>query len=219
MRVLRRDEVRRIDEAAVRLLGISSLVLMENAARGLVEVVLGAGSWKQITIVAGPGNNGGDGLAAARLLLAEGFPAADLRVLLIRGGRALSEDAAANLSILQRGGVLVEEPAVDVAVEQLQGLDAGSLIVDALLGTGVRGPVRSPFLEVIGAMNRAGAARIAVDVPSGMDCDSGEACGEAVYADHTVTFVALKPGFLTEPGSVYCGTVHVRQIGIPVEWV
>jgi NAD(P)H-hydrate epimerase len=219
MLVLRRDQVRRIDEAAVRLLGISSLVLMENAARGLAEVILGAGSWDQILIVAGPGNNGGDGFAAARLLVAAGFPLAQIRVLLVRGGKDLSADAAVNREILLRGGMRVEEPDAAGAAAVIRQLRSGSVLVDALLGTGVRGIVKDPFCEVIRAMNDCAATRIAVDVPSGMDCDKGEACGDAVRADQTVTFVALKPGFLTEAGRRFCGTVHVRPIGVPVEWL
>lgn len=219
MVVLRRDQVRRFDEAAVRLLGISSLVLMENAARGLTDVILGAGSWDRILIIAGPGNNGGDGLAAARLLAAAGFPLLQIRVLLVRGGRELSADAATNREILVRGGVRVEELEAADVVGVIRDWPSSSLIVDALLGTGVRGAVRSPFCEVIRAINESAATRIAVDVPSGMDCDTGEACGEGVRADQTVTFVAIKPGFLTESGRRFCGTVHVRPIGVPVEWM
>lgn len=219
MLVLRREQVRRIDEAAVRLLGISSLVLMENAARGLSEVILGAGFWNQILIVAGPGNNGGDGFAAARLLAAAGFPLTQIRVLLVRGGKQLSADAAVNREILLLGGMQVEEPDAVAAAAVIRELRPGSVLVDALLGTGVRGTVKVPFCEVIRAMNESAATRIAVDVPSGLDCDTGEACGDAVRANQTVTFVAMKPGFLTEAGREFCGTVHVRPIGVPVEWL
>lgn len=217
--VLSRDQIRLVDKAAVEQLGMLSLVLMENAARGLCDVIRTTGPWPAITIIAGPGNNGGDGLAVARLLAAEQPAASAVRVLLIRGGKSLSPDADANLRILQRCGINVDEPSLDAAAQVLAGLPADSLLVDSLLGTGVRGSLAEPFLSLIAAMNRSPATKLAVDVPSGMDCDSGEACGAVVHAQHTVTFVAAKPGFLTARGRECCGLLHVRHIGVPADWI
>lgn len=217
--VLSREQVRRIDIAAVEQLGMQSLVLMENAARGLCEVIHSTGPWSAITIIAGPGNNGGDGLATARLLAAENPTGCAVRILLFRGGKSLSTDAAANLRILQRCGIPVEEPEPGPAARIIQALPADSLLVDALLGTGVRGTVSATFLDIITAINCSNAAKLAVDVPSGMDCDSGEPCGAAVRADHTVTFVAAKPGLLTIHGRQFSGQLHVRHIGVPAAWV
>lgn len=222
LQVLSREQVRRIDTAAAEQLGIHSLVLMENAARGLCEVIRSTGAWSAITIVAGPGNNGGDGLAVARLLAADQCSAdhsCDVQVLLIRGGKSISQDASANLSILQRCGLPVEEPSLTSAAGIITGLPADSLLVDALLGTGIRGTVSEPFLSIIAAINRSAAAKLAVDVPSGLDCDSGSPCGAAVRASHTVTFVAAKTGFLTPQGREHCGQIHVRHIGVPAKWI
>jgi len=217
--VLSRQQVRRIDSAAVEQLGLPGFVLMENAARGLCEVIHSTGSWSAITIVAGPGNNGGDGLAAARLLAADPSGRGKVQVLLIRGEKSLSADALTNLTILQRCGISVEEPSPESAAELIAGLPADSLLIDALLGTGVRGEVSAPFHRIIAAINRSHATKIAVDVPSGMDCDSGEPCGAAVRAEHTVTFVAAKPGLLTPRGREFCGCLHVKHIGVPAEWI
>lgn len=217
--VLSRQQVRRIDSAAVQQLGLSGLVLMENAARGLCEVIRSTGSWPAITIVAGPGNNGGDGLAAARLLAADQSITSEVQVLLIRGGKSLSADAQANLMILRKCGIPVDELSPESAAELIAGLPADSLLVDALLGTGVRGTVSAPFLSIITAINRSHATKIAVDVPSGLDCDSGEPCGAAVRAGHTVTFVAAKPGLLTPSGREFCGRLHVKHIGVPAAWI
>jgi NAD(P)H-hydrate epimerase len=217
--VLSRDQIRSVDKMAVEHLGMLSLVLMENAARGLCDVIRTTGPWPAITIIAGPGNNGGDGLATARLLAAEQPDASSVRVLLIRGGKSLSNDTDANLRILHRCGIAVEEPSPESATQLIARLPAGSLLVDSLLGTGVRGHLAEPFLSLITAMNRSPATKLAVDVPSGMDCNSGEACGAVIYAQHTVTFVAAKPGFLTARGRQSCGQLHVKHIGVPAAWI
>ncbi|MFM8729289.1 MAG: NAD(P)H-hydrate epimerase, partial [Planctomycetaceae bacterium] len=166
MRVLSREQVRRLDQDAVQQLGLPSLLLMENAARGLSAAVrlllsppgsaagvgtgAAAGVLGRIVIAAGAGNNGGDGLALARLLAAEGVPA---EVLLFRCGRSLSPDAAANLGFLQRAGLLVSECGPQQSGAIFAGLSAADLIVDALLGTGVRGAPQEPLSLVIQQIN------------------------------------------------------------------
>lgn len=217
MRVLSREQVRRLDQDAVQQLGLPSLLLMENAARGLCAEVLrlrpqAAG---RIVIAAGAGNNGGDGLAAARLLAAEGVVA---EVLLFCCGRSLSVDAAANLRFLQRSGLVVQQCDPQQSGPVFAGLGVADLIVDALLGTGVRGAPQAPLSEVIQQINASGARVLSVDLPSGLDCDLGTATGECVRADWTVTFAALKRGFLLEESRKWTGVVRVCQIGIPLNW-
>jgi len=217
MRVLSREQVRRLDQDAVQQLGLPSLLLMENAARGLCAAILqlrqqAAG---RIVIAAGAGNNGGDGLAAARLLAAEGVLA---EVLLFRCGRSLSADAAANLCFLQRAGLLVCECDEQQSGAVFAGLGAADLIVDALLGTGVRGAPQEPVAGVIRQINASGARVLSVDLPSGLDCDLGTAAGECVRADRTVTFAAMKRGFLREESRKWTGVGQVCQIGIPLGW-
>lgn len=233
MRVLSREQVRRLDQDAVQQLGLPSLLLMENAARGLSAAVrlllsppgsaagvgtgaaAAAGVLGRIVIAAGAGNNGGDGLALARLLAAEGVPA---EVLLFRCGRSLSPDAAANLGFLQRAGLLVSECGPQQSGAIFAGLSAADLIVDALLGTGVRGAPQEPLSLVIQQINASAARVLSVDLPSGLDCDLGTAAGDCVRADLTVTFAAMKRGFLLEESRKWTGAVQVCHIGIPAGW-
>lgn len=216
LRAFSSAEIRRVDQDAVRELGIPSLMLMENAARGVCDRIQQAGIWRSILILAGPGNNGGDGLAVARLLAARGI---DATVHLIRNGKSLSEDAAQNLCILNKCGIDVNEPSLDSIVQLIAQLSDQDLIVDAMLGTGARGQLRSPFAEVTDAINSSGAMVLAVDIPTGFDCDSGMVNGTCVRADWTVTFVALKNGFLRDSVTQYTGVIWISDIGIPQKWL
>lgn len=214
---LSRDEVRAVDAAAIEQLGIAGLVLMENAARGVADVVRAEfPDARRIVILCGHGNNGGDGFALARQLAACAISA---DVLMLQTGRELSADAAANRKILTKAGIVCR----DVEIAQLsaitESLGADDLIVDCLLGTGVRGSVRSPFDAAIAAVNASQAAVLAVDVPSGLDCETGEPCGSCVRAARTVTFVARKRGFSSDAAQEFLGDVTVAHIGIPAEWL
>lgn len=209
-------EIRQVDHDAVEELGIPSLLLMENAARGVCERIQQSGDWRSITILAGPGNNGGDGLAIARLLAARGI---DAKVVLIRNGKDLSADAFHNYRFLQNCGIPVKEFAPDVLQELIFSLSHQDLIVDAMLGTGTRGQLRSPFAQVVNQINHSGVKVLAVDIPTGFDCDTGLVTGLCVRADWTVTLVGLKTGFLLESAKEYTGTVWVSDIGIPLKWL
>lgn len=216
LRAFSSAEIRQVDQDAVKELGIPSLLLMENAARGVCERIQQAGVWRSITIFAGPGNNGGDGLAIARLLAARGI---NTKVFLVRNGKDLSEDAAHNYRFLEKCGIPVEEPSVEVLQEFIVPLSDQDLIVDAMLGTGTRGQLRWPFSEVVDQINDSRAMVLAVDIPTGFDCDSGLVNGSCVRADWTVTFVGLKTGFLHESALDYTGVVWVSDIGIPLKWL
>ncbi len=213
---LSRNQIRQVDADAITELGLPSLLLMENAARGVCSAVIAGGPWQSLTILCGPGNNGGDGLAVARLLAASGIIAS---TLLIRGGKNLSADAEANLGFLTKAGLSVELPDTVEIAGKLAELGQTDLIIDALLGTGVRGDVVDPFAAIIGAINQSGAKVISIDVPSGLDCDLGTPCGVAVRAHRTVTFVAIKEGFLMPGASEYTGIVEICHIGIPQCWL
>ncbi|MCR9200286.1 MAG: NAD(P)H-hydrate epimerase [Planctomycetaceae bacterium] len=219
--VFTRQQIRSLDAAAVEELGISSLVLMENAARGLADVLidnLGCvdSSSRRILIVCGPGNNGGDGLALRRQLSARGC---DATALLLSAGKRLSDDARANSDILICGGM----PAVDCELEllrqKLASLQPQDIIVDCLLGTGVRGAPTSPFSEAIEAINKTPARVLSADVPSGLDCQSGSAAGACIRADMTVSFAGLKSGYLISTARPWLGEVRVAHIGLPESWV
>lgn len=216
--VLSRIEVRAIDAAAVGELGLTGLLLMENAARGVADVVQQEfPNVSRITILCGPGNNGGDGLALCRHLAALDITAS---VFLVTGGKQLSSDAVDNLNILVAAGIPPEcSPNAADAIQAIRTLTKEHLIVDCLLGTGVRGAVQAPFDRLIAAMNESPASVLAADVPSGLNCDDGRAEGGCVRADRTVTFVGLKTGFLSANAGEFLGRVTVAHIGLPQRWV
>jgi len=208
--------IRQIDAAAVHELGIPALLLMENAARGACEVLESLNPAGRIVIACGPGNNGGDGLAIARLLAAKEL-ASD--VYLIHGGKTLTDDAQSNREFLDRSGIAVLDVETNVVCNVLESLSASDWIVDALLGTGICGDLLSPFREIVESMNRSEAQVLSIDVPSGLNADTGEPCGVAVRAEVTVTFVAKKTGFRNAVAKSYLGQVEVRHIGIPHRWL
>lgn len=209
-------ELRRIDQDVVKELGIPSLLLMENAARGVCDRIQKTGIWRSVVILAGPGNNGGDGLAVARLLAARGI---DARVYLIRNGKRLSDDSARNHIFLKNCGIAVTEPRLDDLVELIAQLSDQDLVVDSLLGTGTRGLIQSPYAEVVEAINASPARVLAVDIPTGFDSDTGVVRGSCVRADWTVTFVGLKHGFLLNSATPYTGEIWVSDIGVPQKWL
>ena len=194
------------------------MLLMENAARGVCDVVFQRlPNAERIVIVCGPGNNGGDGLALARQLAAHDV---STEVVVFRTRKKLTNDAETNLNILTAAKISVQD-AVDTCrmTSALQALTEKDLVVDCLLGTGVRGAPRAPFCELINAINDSPARVLAVDIPSGLDCDSGIAEGACVRADRTVTFVGLKQGFLVPGANTFTGEVTVAHIGLPAAWV
>lgn len=212
-RSLSRDEVRRIDERALREYGVPGMVLMENAARGAVEWLVSLGIAGRVVICTGRGNNGGDGFAMARHLDCRRV---DVRVLHFGDPGRLAGDAAANCAIVQAAGIPCRAfDSIPDAHELDAELAAADWIVDALLGTGTRGEIREPFVTAIGRINAAGRKVLAVDLPSGLDCDTGAPLGPCVRADHTVTFVARKKGFDLAESTRWTGAVHVADIGAP----
>ena len=210
LRPLTRDEVRSIDVLASETLGIPTLLLMENAGRGAAAWLkdqLGEG--EAILVLCGPGNNGGDGAVVARHLDSWGF---DVRVAwFVEPGR-LRGDAAIQQGILTRSGF----SQIHVDETSLADFDwSAGWIVDGLLGTGLTRPVEGLLSAAIDAMNRSGRPVLALDVPSGLDVDTGRPLGRAVRAKATVTFVARKVGFLKPEAAEFLGEVVVVDIGVP----
>ena len=197
-------QMRAIDAWAIDERGIPSLELMERAGAAVAdEAARLAPGGGLIAIVAGKGNNGGDGLVAARLLRERGR---EVDVLLVGHAAALSGDALANLERL---------PGPPPAALS-RGIAPGTaLAVDALLGTGSSGAPRGEIAAAIEALAGCGAPVLAVDVPSGVDASTGEVAGDAVTAVATATFHAAKPGLWIEPGRGHAGRVAVFDIGIP----
>ena len=203
------EEMRALDAWAIHDEGVPSLQLMERAGAEVVRVVTAMAPDRPVRIVCGKGNNGGDGLVVARLLAAAGLEA---EALLLADPDELSDDARANFERL--AGTRARWRRIEAAglSEALAGSD---VVVDAMLGTGFEGAPRAPLDAAIDAVNAAGAPVIAVDVPSGVNADTGEVEGACVRADVTVTFHAPKVGLCVDPGKTAAGRVEVVAIGIP----
>jgi hydroxyethylthiazole kinase-like uncharacterized protein yjeF len=194
------DEMAACDQLAIAG-GVPGLALMEKAGRAVADAVARHPLGTRVLVVAGPGNNGGDGFVAARVLAERGYP---VRVMLLGEVAALKGDAA------QAAG------AWGRAIEPAAAQDAsGGVIVDALFGAGLNREVTGEARALIEAMNASGAPIIAVDLPSGINGASGAVMGAAVRAAESITFFRRKPGHLLLPGRMHCGKVRVVDIGIP----
>jgi NAD(P)H-hydrate epimerase len=212
-RTLSRQQVRQVDERAIKEYGISGLVLMENAGRGVTDVLGQLGIAGPVVIACGKGNNAGDGFVIARHLDLRGY---SVRVLLWADPAELQGDAEANFRILEKTGVPILRVDGGPEADRVEGhLADAAWIVDALLGTGARGEPRPPFDAAIDRINAARAPKLAIDLPSGLDCDTGQAAQHTVVAAHTCTFVASKPGFFVPGADRYTGQLHVLDIGAP----
>jgi NAD(P)H-hydrate epimerase len=211
---LSRQQVREVDRLAIEEFGVPGVVLMENAGRGAAEVLRAQGLHGPVVLCCGKGNNGGDGFVIARHLDNWKVP---IRVLLFARPEDLTGDALVNYHIIRQAGLALtvhtEQPVDMEAVERE--LSGAEWIVDALFGTGLSGALRSPFEEIVKAINAGSARVLAVDIPSGLDCDTGKPLGTAVRAHHTVTFGALKKGFADPAAAQWLGQVHVVDIGAP----
>jgi NAD(P)H-hydrate epimerase len=190
--------------------GTPGLALMEAAGRAVAEAATDlAGAHATIAVACGPGNNGGDGFVAARLLREAGH---GVRVGLLGHRESLRGDAAVMAGRWAEGGGVVETLSAETLAQTLAGAD---VIVDALFGAGLTRPLDGLAAEVVTGINAAAKPVVAVDVPSGLDGTSGQAAGPVVQATCTVTFFRLKPGHLLLPGRLKCGEVRVADIGIP----
>lgn len=217
--VMTRDEVRAFDSWAINTLGIPGVVLMENAGRSCAELIeekLKGVDNPTVCIFCGTGNNGGDGYVIARHLLNNGF---EVNVAVCGDHNKIKGDARINLDILESMGQAVERiNLTDVNVDdRIKAITNGSdMIVDSLFGTGLNGQLREPYRRLVDSLNAGNCPVFAVDIPSGLDCDTGKPLGAAVRADCTVTFVALKKGFLLESAAQYTGDIYIASIGIAV---
>jgi NAD(P)H-hydrate epimerase len=215
--VMSRDEVRKFDAWAINTVGIPGVVLMENAGRSCAELIkekLKDLAHPRVCVFCGAGNNGGDGYVIARHLLNSGF---DVTVAVCGDAGKIRDDAKINLDILARMGRTIEKvnPADAHITEQVQRLAAGAeLIVDSLFGTGLRGELSEEYRRLIESINACQRPILAVDIPSGLDCDSGQPLGAVIKAAWTVSFVAVKKGFTVAGASQYTGEIFVASIGI-----
>ncbi|MGE0609814.1 MAG: NAD(P)H-hydrate epimerase [Pirellulales bacterium] len=211
--VYTRQQCRQVDCLAIERYGLPGVILMENAGRGVVEKMLELGCAGPVLVCCGKGNNGGDGFVIARHLDLRGI---SVRMLLWADPDELAGDAAINCRIVQRAGLPLTVCGPRAEHDRLAAeLTNAAWVVDALLGTGATGEPRPPYAQVIGQLNASGRPIVAVDLPSGLDCDSGIAAAHTIRARHTCTFVGYKPGFLVPGAAEYTGQVYVIDIGVP----
>jgi NAD(P)H-hydrate epimerase len=216
--VMTRDEVRAFDNWAINTLGIPGVVLMENAGRSCAELIkdkLKDVPNPRVCIFCGTGNNGGDGYVIARHLINSGFKV----VVVVCGDRdKIKGDAKLNLDILERLGQRIERLNLrdgDIAGQVKAFAADADMLVDGLFGTGLSGQLSDEYKQLIESINAQSCPILAVDIPSGLDCNSGQPLGAAIRASYTVTFVAVKKGFTLAGGTaLYTGEIFVASIGV-----
>jgi NAD(P)H-hydrate epimerase len=212
-RLFTREESRDVDRAAMKELGIVSLVLMENAGRGATEAIREAfgDRLQRVVLVGGPGQNGGDAWVIARRLTLLGYrPLA----VLVGDASRLRGDAQANWALLGKLGIETAEVSLDRAKSVGEHLTDATLVVDGLFGTGLDRPITGGYADAITAIDAAAAPLVALDLPSGLDADTGAIFGVAPHAAMTITFAGHKRGLHQYPGVEHAGEVRVADIGI-----
>lgn len=209
------DEMKRIDAFAINTIGIPGVVLMENAGRAVFEAAYDvlAGRSLPALVFCGRGNNGGDGFVVARHLINNGI---ETDVFLVGGISKVRGDARVNLRILQKMGAPIHRMTKKGLPELRERMKRCGIIIDALLGTGLTGEVSGLYRDVITFINEAGCPVLAIDIPSGLDGDTGRPLGVAVVANMTVTFQLPKRGFENPLARNYTGQLKVVDIGIPL---
>jgi len=209
MKVVTSQEMREIDRRTIEEFGIAGQVLMERAGMAVASKVKELFTQRKTIVLAGGGNNGGDGIVVARELFNSGW---HVKVLLFAKQNKLSPDCLSQFRSAKRAGV---------PVEIRTGITGGdlhsALVVDALFGTGLNKEIKGNLTEVILSLNRSDSPVLSVDIPSGISADSGQVMGVAVKADYTVTFGLPKRGHLLYPGADYAGKLFIENIGFPEE--
>ncbi|MFZ5802576.1 MAG: NAD(P)H-hydrate epimerase [Candidatus Omnitrophota bacterium] len=207
--------IRDLESRAASVYGIPTLLLMENAGRGVAEFLFHHERSGRVTVVAGTGNNGGDGFVAARHLSNKGF---SVGVLLVGSLTQLRGDAALNASVAKKMAIPILEILEATPEAEIRGMIGRSeIILDALFGIGLNKPVTGIQKTVIEAVNQHPGLILAVDIPSGIQADTGEVLGVAVQATHTATLAVPKRGLFQGAGPQHAGQIFVVDIGIPRE--
>jgi len=207
------DRMREIEEKAHNM-GMLRVFMMENAGSGIAEHILTKFKKlgkKRILVIAGTGNNGGDAFVAARHLA---YYDANVTVILLGSPADLNtEEAQINWKILERMNSIDIILAKEVSKELVKMINNANVIIDGIFGIGIKGKIREPHSSIIDAINRSKAYKVAVDVPSGLDPDTGQIHDKCVKADATVTFHRMKKGLASKKS--VCGKIIVEPIGIP----
>ncbi len=220
MRIVTASEMKTLDQMAIQHYGIPSLLLMENAGRGVADLVCReAGSIKpgalNIVVCCGKGNNGGDGLVSARHLANRGY---HVHVLLFAGPSSLKDDPAVNFNILKQMKISTEVILDVMDLSRIKPvLSRADFVIDALFGVGLNSDLTDIFASVVELINEAGKKVVAVDIPSGLDADTGNVLGIAVKANWTAALGLPKKGLYEREGPFYAGDIQVVDIGLPKE--
>ena len=217
MKIATAAEMREVDAKAIGQYKIPGIVLMENAGSAVAretQSLLGHTGGKNVCVFAGKGNNGGDGFVAARHLHNQG---ARLKVFLIGAAKEdIAGDARINLDIMEAMGIEVNEVTGERDWDKLEvAVLCSDCVIDALLGTGFYGELQPSFLRAVQLINRSGKPVLAIDIPSGVEADTGQVRTVAIRASRTVTLGLYKPGLLLHPGAGHAGLITVADIGIP----
>jgi NAD(P)H-hydrate epimerase len=211
-----RQESREVDRAAIEDLGINSLILMENAGRGATDAIVEAfpQRLRRVVLVGGPGQNGGDAWVVARRLKLLGH---EPLALLIGAASQLRGDAKVNWALLGKLGIESIELSPDAAESVAEHAVRATLLVDGLFGTGLDRPITGGHAKIIELLDEASAPLVALDMPSGLDADTGAILGIAPHAALTVTFAGHKRGLHQFPGVEHAGAVRLADIGVPLQ--
>lgn len=207
------DEMRHIEKIANDLYGIPTLLLMEHAGKGIADLIESKFAKASVLVISGKGNNGGDGMVAARHLWNHGL---DVQLALAADPLELKDDRALNWRILQKMKIPTWDLTKDSDMKRLkEQIKSRDLVVDALLGTGIAREVEGPYRRLIQEMNESHKTILAVDVPSGLHADSGLPMGVAVKASLTATLGLAKQGLFVGKGPEFSGQIHLIDIGLP----
>jgi NAD(P)H-hydrate epimerase len=209
---LTREQSKKIDKITIDRYGIPGIVLMENAGRFITDVLLKYKPHGKIFVVCGEGNNGGDGFVVARYLANLDYK---VHIILVSDPEKIRGDAKINYDISMKFNI----PITIISGEEIQEMESiisdADWLIDALFGTGLRGEVKEPFSKAINIMNKSNKKILSIDIPSGLDCDTGEPLGVSIKATVTVSMVGFKLGFFNLKALEYLGDIHIADIGIP----
>ncbi|MBI4820688.1 MAG: NAD(P)H-hydrate dehydratase [Deltaproteobacteria bacterium] len=207
------EQMRELDRITIEELGIPSLVLMETAGRAVAEAVARMDPRGPVLIVAGRGNNGGDGVVVARALVDRGVP---VQVMVLGSLDRVSKDLGHQLAVARRLKIEVEAlGGAELEARLRAALSGAAVVVDAIFGTGLAREVTGDAALAVGLIRASNKPVVAVDIPTGIDADTGQVLGVAVRADVTVTFAFPKLGHALYPGRAHSGRLEVVDIGIP----
>jgi len=215
MKTISREKAKLIDEKASKELGLSTLILMENAGRSVAEEIIKLKN-KRIAIFCGKGNNAGDGFVCARHLLSKGL---NPHIFLLTKISEIKDEAKINLDTLLKLKPKIFKINEGNFIFYKNKIKNYDLVVDAIFGIGLKGEITGLFKEVIEAINSSAKYVVSVDIPSGLDADKGRTLGVCIKADKTITFLAIKKGMLINRGWRYCGNILVKDLGFPPKFI